>query len=212
MARPRKDAAGPSAEQRIHQAFWELIAEMPLERITVGDLAARAGCNRGTFYYYYDDIYALLDAVIDANLPKELPSFLFSHFTGASASPASDRELSLALRTYQPKVDHLCLLLANGSSYMVNRRVKGAIMGLWAKVLTGERGELEGDARIVLEFVVSGILGLMAYRAETDMRVTVDEIVRALAPELPDALAPKLRKLLAVDGVPDRFLPLKNEH
>ena len=92
MARPRKDAAGPSAEQRIHQAFWELIAEMPLERITVGDLAARAGCNRGTFYYYYDDIYALLDAVIDANLPKELPSFLFSHFTGASASPASDRE------------------------------------------------------------------------------------------------------------------------
>ena len=38
MARPRKDAAGPSAEQRIHQAFWELIAEMPLERITVGTL------------------------------------------------------------------------------------------------------------------------------------------------------------------------------
>ena len=43
MARPRKDAAGPSAEQRIRQAFWELIAEMPLERITVGDL--RGSCR-----------------------------------------------------------------------------------------------------------------------------------------------------------------------
>lgn len=59
---------------------------------------------------------------------------------------------------------------------------------------------------------MSGILGLMAYRAETGMRVTVDEIVRALATRAADALAPKLRKLLAVDGVPDRFLPLKNEH
>ena len=53
----------------------------------------------------------------------------------------------------------------------------------------------------MLEFVVSGILGLMAYRAETGMRVSVEEIAHALSPELPDAVAPKLKKLL-----------LKSEH
>lgn len=82
MARPRKDSPGPSAEERLQAAFWELIEEQPLERMTVGDLTARAGCNRGTFYYYYDDMYEMLDAMIDRNLPKQLPSFLLQHFTG----------------------------------------------------------------------------------------------------------------------------------
>ena len=43
---------------------------------------------------------------------------------------------------------------------------------------------------------MSGILGLMAYRAETGMRVSIEEIAHVLSPELPDAVAPKLRELL----------------
>ena len=71
----------------------------------------------------------------------------------------------------------------------------------------------EADRLIVEGRVqVDGRPGALGDRVLPGMRVTVDEIVRALAPELPDALAPKLRKLLAVDGVPDRFLSLKNEH
>lgn len=199
MARPRKDAAGPSVEQRLEDAFWELIAETPIDRMTVGDLTARAGCNRGTFYYYYDDIYAMLDDMIDRNLPKELPGFLLMHFSGDTTTPDRDHELSRALQKYQHNVDHLCLLLANASSPLVNRRVKGAIMELWAGAFAaGQHASLEGDARIVLEFVVSGILGLMAYRAETGMRVSVEEIAHVLSPELPDAVAPKLKKLLLV--------------
>lgn len=202
MARPRKDAAEPSVEQRLEDAFWELIAEMPIDRMTVGGLTARAGCNRGTFYYYYDDIYAMLDDVIDRNLPKELPQFLLMHFSGDMTTTDRDYELSCVLQKYQRNVDHLCLLLANASSPLVNRRVKSAIMELWAGALAvGEYTSLEGDARIVLEFVVSGILGLMAYRAETGMCVSIEEIAQALSPELPDAVAPKLRKLL-----------LKSEH
>lgn len=50
MARPRTDAAGPSAARRLEAAFRGLVAEGPLDRITVGGLTARAGCNRGTFY------------------------------------------------------------------------------------------------------------------------------------------------------------------
>ncbi|WP_346688022.1 TetR family transcriptional regulator [Enteroscipio rubneri] len=64
MARPRRIRpalrGGAPAE-----SVWELIEEQPLERMTVGDLTARAGCNRGTFYYYYDDMYEMLDVMID---------------------------------------------------------------------------------------------------------------------------------------------------
>ncbi|WP_346688023.1 hypothetical protein [Enteroscipio rubneri] len=85
----------------------------------------------------------------------------------------------MALRTFKPMIDRLCLLLANASSALVARRVKGAIMELWAAELgAGAEAALAGDARIVLEFVVNGILGLMAYRAETGMRISVEEIAR----------------------------------
>lgn len=207
MARPRKDSPGPSAEERLQTAFWELIEEQPLERMTVGDLTARAGCNRGTFYYYYDDMYEMLDVMIDRNLPKQLPSFLLQHFTGEAPSADHDRELAMALRTFQPMIDRLCLLLANASSALVARRVKGAIMELWAAELgAGAEAALAGDARIVLEFVVNGILGLMAYRAETGMRISVEEIARVLVPALPDALAPILRRIVEADASLPEFV------
>lgn len=64
----------------------------------------------------------------------------------------------------------------------------------------GAETALAGDARIVLECVASGILGLMAYRAETGMRVSVEEIAKALAPALPDALAPILKRVLEAEA------------
>lgn len=45
------------------EAFMELYREKEINRITVGDITARAGYNRGTFYRHYLDIYDLFDAV-----------------------------------------------------------------------------------------------------------------------------------------------------
>lgn len=65
-------------------------------------------------------------------------------------------------------------------------------MELWAGAFAPEeRMSLEADASIVLEFVVSGMLGLMAYRAETGTRVSIAEIARALSSGLPDAVIPE---------------------
>lgn len=194
MARPRKDASEPSVGQRLHAAFWELIAEKPVDSMTVGDLARRAGCNRGTFYYYYDDIYALLDAVIDENLPKELPTLLLPRFA-RGGNPADDgREFAWALQSCQAQIDRLCMLLAKASSPFVTKRIKQAIMDVWANALymDGNMPE-QGDARIVLEFGINGILGIMAYRAETGFSVSMEDILHALAPEVPEAMMGRIR-------------------
>ena len=49
-------------KQAIRQAFIELLNERPLDKISVKDIAERSTVNRNTFYYYYADIYALVDA------------------------------------------------------------------------------------------------------------------------------------------------------
>ena len=43
------------------QAFWELYRDRPIEKITVREIAERAGYNRATFYLYFRDVYDLFD-------------------------------------------------------------------------------------------------------------------------------------------------------
>lgn len=47
----------------IRRAFTKLLREKPIQNITVKELCAHAGVNRGTFYAHYADIYALLEQI-----------------------------------------------------------------------------------------------------------------------------------------------------
>jgi AcrR family transcriptional regulator len=49
----------------IKEAFLELLATEPYEKITVTDVTREAGLNRGTFYAHFDDMDDLLHQVIE---------------------------------------------------------------------------------------------------------------------------------------------------
>jgi len=44
----------------IRKALTDLLSRKPIQSITVKELCAQAGINRGTFYTHYEDIYLLL--------------------------------------------------------------------------------------------------------------------------------------------------------
>lgn len=47
----------------IIQAFLQLLDERPLSKITVKDIVDQCGINRNTFYYHFEDIPALIEAI-----------------------------------------------------------------------------------------------------------------------------------------------------
>lgn len=53
-------------------AFLELLKEQSLDKITVKDIVERCGINRNTFYYYYKDIYDLIDDIFDMDTKRVL--------------------------------------------------------------------------------------------------------------------------------------------
>lgn len=57
----------------IMAAFQEMLEEMPFDKITVLALVRRAGVSPNTFYYNYQDIYALLDAWFQDKLAAFIP-------------------------------------------------------------------------------------------------------------------------------------------
>ena len=47
----------------MREAFWRLYAAKPISKISVKDICALAGYNRGTFYRYYSDVYEVLESI-----------------------------------------------------------------------------------------------------------------------------------------------------
>ncbi len=47
----------------IRKAFTDLLRQKPIQGITIQELCALAGINRGTFYAHYPDVFALLEQI-----------------------------------------------------------------------------------------------------------------------------------------------------
>jgi AcrR family transcriptional regulator len=51
-------------KRAIKEAFWKLLAEKPLNRISVREIVEECGVNRNSFYYHFQDIPALLEEIV----------------------------------------------------------------------------------------------------------------------------------------------------
>lgn len=47
------------------QTFLHILKNKPLDRITVKDICEQCEINRNTFYYYFKDIYDVLEAIFE---------------------------------------------------------------------------------------------------------------------------------------------------
>ena len=52
----------------IMKAFWELLEENPYNKISVRLIVERCGINRNTFYYYFQDIPALVEEILNGKI------------------------------------------------------------------------------------------------------------------------------------------------
>ena len=57
-------------KKAITEAFITLLNQRPLDKITVKDIVDRCQINRNTFYYHYQDIYALLEELMQEEIRK----------------------------------------------------------------------------------------------------------------------------------------------
>ena len=64
----------------IMESFMKLLDARPLNKITIKDIVEECGINRNTFYYHFEDIPALVEAIFK----KETDRFISAHTSVAS--------------------------------------------------------------------------------------------------------------------------------
>ena len=62
--------------QAIMDSFLRLLLKKPFRKVTVRDIVEECGVNRTTFYYSYQDIYAIVEDLISSTLAPYAASLL----------------------------------------------------------------------------------------------------------------------------------------
>ena len=172
MARPRKDSNIPGAEQRLQDALLVLLKKHRVHDITVDMLVRQAQCNRGTFYYHYEDIDDILFRVVEQNLleNKLLRDVFFGLTSGSDKARQAldDQELD-AIGA------NLSLFLRQGGGDIVAPRVKKFIAERWDAVLAHAGKSLNERGRMVIEFVIGGVVAALGQRGQAGEPMRLSE-------------------------------------
>ncbi|MDM8301810.1 TetR/AcrR family transcriptional regulator [Collinsella tanakaei] len=137
------------------QAFWELCLERPIEKITVREIAERAGYNRATFYLYFRDVYDLFEQLEDEIL-SQVRALVDNRLLAGDTLDFTNHMgfiVGLAQRFdgYMPR------LIAGDPSF--GDRLKEIIAPLLDRFIIHDADLSETEQTIVREFYLSGLLG-----------------------------------------------------
>lgn len=175
----------PSFTKRaIIESFLRLVGKKPLDKITVRDLVDDCGINRNTFYYYFQDIYAVMEeicALAVATLPENesLSVTLCSFFRtlGVSAvqypkpakgflmslgsegieryfAPALDQTIAACIRRHSPTVPF-------GYCRHLSAFVRHASFGLFIDFIKDAKSETLEEMLADLSRILDGIVSTL---------------------------------------------------
>lgn len=146
-------------KRAIRNAFYELIKEKPLEKITVREIAERAEINKTTFYAHYETVYDLVD-----QLEQEAVAEVISQLNTAQGLLSSPRAFVKEIYTLLSKNQLCSELFSAPAMAQFTAHLHNAIL---------EKVKQDGidstqyeNIGAVLVFIFNGIAGLQASAPE----------------------------------------------
>lgn len=194
MARPKLNSDDIPVRHRLELAFWELLKDHPAREITVNMIVSRADCARGSFYYHFEDIDCLIDNIIERSIPTDVPRVLYNWFF-VSRESTPDMLNDPVLRE---RLDKLCFLVGPNSTLDITSKVKQGFISAWLKLFGVDEASISFEAKLLLDFMSNGVLGIISYRSYHGMDIDIEHYLNVVYPDIPEAF---MRRLTAVMGV-----------
>ncbi len=149
----------------IYYTFIELLEKKPFDKITVKDIVEACDINRNTFYYYYSDIYDLLEEIF----MKELNELVDAHKEGKSWA-SSFIKVAYAAYDHKKLINNICA--SRSYEYFENYMYKvcNNIMVDLVQFMAQGMNVAEGDIEFIASFYEYAFVGIISEWFRTGMR------------------------------------------
>ena len=182
MERREQDRRVRRTRRQLQAALAALLQEKELKDITVRELTQLADVNRGTFYSHYKDLYDMRQQM-EEELFQQLAGMLSAY--GAEMIRGGLKPILTAVFGFV--LDNRAVfvtLLGRGGEEHFFSRLQALIYGMYSKEWDGFYDLGSGaEVNYYLEFVVSGVVGLVRAWARGGMEESA-ETMAALAEQM----------------------------
>lgn len=157
--------------QNLMNAFWQIYREKRIEIITVREITAKAGYNRGTFYEYFIDVYDVLEQIEQSLVPSiaDMPPIFPT--TGAVDSP-----IDFFIDFYKIGNEYYTVLLGDNGDPSFAAKIKNNIKGeLLSRIANKGIDTLELEYS--LEYLLSAMIGVLTYWFKNGGNISRERLV-----------------------------------
>lgn len=162
-------------KQAIKAAFIKLLNEQPFEKIKVKDIVEECQCNRNTFYYYYQDIYALLEEMIADELKDAIErTDAFDNWQDGFI------EGIRFLMENKRMAYHLYNSIGREQIEHYIEGISGRIVEEYLKRQSADLQLAEFDRRLIISFYTHAITGMFQEWMDGHMKLDAEVVIRRI--------------------------------
>lgn len=156
--------------RNLMDAFWSLYRVKRIERITVREIAAAAGYNRGTFYEYFTDVYDVLNQIEESLIPKEneLPPI---------AGIGVETSLDALLALYEQNSKYYSVLLGVNGDPAFLRKLKTSIKPAVLRLLHAANTVDAVEKDYIAEYILASMIGVLSYWFQTQKSMPAERLI-----------------------------------
>lgn len=182
-------------KKAIMESFTKLLEQKPLDKITVKDIVEDCDINRGTFYYYYPDIYALVEDIFEG----EARRILEAHDIYDSWQEGFLSATQLA-RESKRKLYHAYNAISREKLEKYLFRIAGHMMHAFVSQQAEGLGAAEEDIEFLARFYTCGLVGLTLRWIEDGMKVDPEAYINKMGTLLEGSIRDSLQKSVSRPG------------
>lgn len=163
---------------KILNAFLKLYEKKGIEKITIGEITREAKIYRGTFYYYYQDIYDLL-AKVQEQIFEEVIGIISRMIEGFMNGNLE--EISIIMnQLFENHEEMMTLFIAKKPDVTLQGKIKECGKRVALDKLGIEENQLSIEQRYLLEYIASAQLGLIRYWIENKKDIPATQLAKVV--------------------------------
>lgn len=165
-------------KERIKKAFIKLYKENRIEKITISQLTKEAKVYRGTFYYYYTDIYDLLEQ-IEERFFKEVIEDVLGVIEGILVGDIEDRAVEIT-EHFKKYEEIMTLFFVDKPNTTLIKRLKEAAKCKVLMKLGIDNNNLSNEDKYILEYIASAQVGIITKWIENKRDINAVDLAKII--------------------------------